>query len=100
MENWTRRVVCRAGRSRDRGLVGNWSITQLGLVNWSRLWVWPTFDGNFCGFAGYGGLSVSVEGPSKADIQCGDNPDGTLKVGYKPTEPGNYTLNVRKKIQK
>ena len=38
---------------------------------------------------------MSVEGPSKADIQCSDNPDGTLKVGYKPTEPGSYTLNVR-----
>ncbi|GAU93664.1 hypothetical protein RvY_05566 [Ramazzottius varieornatus] len=45
--------------------------------------------------AGFGGLQVSVEGPSKADIQCSDNADGTLKVGYKPTEPGNYTLNVR-----
>ncbi len=45
--------------------------------------------------AGYGGLSLSVEGPSKADIQCKDNTDGTLKVTYKPTEPGYYIINLK-----
>jgi len=45
--------------------------------------------------AGFGGLSLSVEGPSKADIECGENPDGTCLVKYTPTEPGNYVVNVK-----
>lgn len=45
--------------------------------------------------AGYGGLSLSIEGPSKADIQCKDNDDGTLTVSYKPTEPGYYIVNLK-----
>ncbi|XP_066973718.1 filamin-A isoform X16 [Macrobrachium rosenbergii] len=45
--------------------------------------------------AGYGGLSLSIEGPSKADIQCKDNEDGTLTIGYKPTEPGYYIVNLK-----
>ncbi|RXG52936.1 Filamin-A, partial [Armadillidium vulgare] len=45
--------------------------------------------------AGYGGLSLSIEGPSKADIKCKDNEDGTLTIGYKPTEPGYYIINLK-----
>ncbi|KAG1661162.1 Filamin-A [Nymphon striatum] len=45
--------------------------------------------------AGYGGLSLSIEGPSKADIQCKDNENGTLNVSYKPTEPGYYIVNLK-----
>ena len=45
--------------------------------------------------AGYGGLSLSVEGPSKAEIKCKDNEDGTLEVSYKPTEPGLYIVNLK-----
>jgi len=45
--------------------------------------------------AGYGGLSLSIEGPSKADISCKDNEDGTLAISYKPTEPGFYILNLK-----
>ncbi len=45
--------------------------------------------------AGYGGLSLSVEGPSKAEIKCQDNEDGTLDVSYKPTEPGLYIVNLK-----
>ena len=44
---------------------------------------------------GYGGLSLSIEGPSKADIDCQDNEDGSCRVTYRPTEPGNYVLNVK-----
>jgi len=44
---------------------------------------------------GYGGLSLSIEGPSKADIECQDNEDGSCRVTYKPTEPGNYIVNVK-----
>lgn len=45
--------------------------------------------------AGYGGLSLSIEGPSKAEIQCLDQVDGTLQISYKPSEPGNYFLNLK-----
>ncbi len=45
--------------------------------------------------AGYGGLSLSIEGPSKADIECHDNEDGSCRVTYKPTEPGSYILNIK-----
>ncbi|VEN52821.1 unnamed protein product [Callosobruchus maculatus] len=45
--------------------------------------------------AGFGGLSLSIEGPSKAEIQCNDNSDGTLNISYKPTEPGYYIINLK-----
>nr|CDS33789.1 filamin [Hymenolepis microstoma] len=45
--------------------------------------------------AGFGGLSLSVEGPSKADIECHDNQDGTCLVTYRPTEPGTYIINIK-----
>ncbi|XP_076669365.1 filamin-A-like isoform X2 [Andrena cerasifolii] len=45
--------------------------------------------------AGFGGLSLSIEGPSKAEIQCKDNVDGTLNISYKPTEPGYYIINLK-----
>ncbi|XP_076669355.1 filamin-A-like isoform X2 [Andrena cerasifolii] len=45
--------------------------------------------------AGFGGLSLSMEGPSKTEIQCKDNEDGTLNISYKPTEPGYYIMNLK-----
>ncbi|XP_070610613.1 filamin-C isoform X3 [Erythrolamprus reginae] len=45
--------------------------------------------------AGYGGLGLSIEGPSKVDINCEDVEDGTCKVTYSPTEPGNYIINIK-----
>lgn len=45
--------------------------------------------------AGYGGLSLSIEGPSKAEIICQDKEDGTLNISYKPTEPGYYVVNLK-----
>eukprot|EP00062_Callorhinchus_milii_P024157 gi/632983767/ref/XP_007908811.1/ PREDICTED: filamin-C [Callorhinchus milii] len=45
--------------------------------------------------AGYGGLGLSIEGPSKVDINCDDQEDGTCKVSYCPTEPGNYIINIK-----
>ena len=35
--------------------------------------------------AGAGGLSLAVEGPSKAEIECLDNKDGTVNVSFLPT---------------
>ncbi|KAI7811689.1 filamin-C [Triplophysa rosa] len=45
--------------------------------------------------AGYGGLGLSIEGSSKVDINCEDVEDGTCKVTYCPTEPGNYIINIK-----
>uniref|UniRef100_A0A669F2X3 Filamin B n=1 Tax=Oreochromis niloticus TaxID=8128 RepID=A0A669F2X3_ORENI len=45
--------------------------------------------------AGYGGLALSIEGPSKVDIQTEDMEDGTCRVTYCPTEPGNYIVSIR-----
>ncbi|XP_030585128.1 filamin B a isoform X2 [Archocentrus centrarchus] len=45
--------------------------------------------------AGYGGLALSIEGPSKVDIQTEDMDDGTCRVTYCPTEPGNYIVSIR-----
>lgn len=45
--------------------------------------------------SGYGGLGLSIEGPSKVDINCEDMEDGTCKVTYCPTEPGTYIINIK-----
>ncbi|XP_056130431.1 LOW QUALITY PROTEIN: filamin-B [Lampris incognitus] len=45
--------------------------------------------------AGYGGLALSIEGPSKVDIRTEDMEDGTCGVSYCPTEPGNYIVSIR-----
>lgn len=45
--------------------------------------------------AGFGGLSLSIEGPSKAEIKCKDKEDGNLDITYKPTEPGYYIANLK-----
>lgn len=42
-----------------------------------------------------GGLSLAVEGPSKAEITCKDNKDGTCLVSYLPTAPGDYNIIVK-----
>lgn len=45
--------------------------------------------------AGTGGLAVAVEGPSKAEIQCRDNKNGTCDVIYYPTAPGDYSITIK-----
>lgn len=45
--------------------------------------------------AGYGGISLAVEGPSKVDIQTEDLEDGTCKVSYFPTVPGIYIVSTK-----
>lgn len=39
--------------------------------------------------AGAGGLSIAVEGPSKAEISFEDRKDGSCGVSYIVKEPGN-----------
>ena len=48
-----------------------------------------------CVSPGYGGLALSVEGPSKVDIQTEDLEDGTCGVSYCPSEPGSYMVSIR-----
>ncbi|VDK52628.1 unnamed protein product [Anisakis simplex] len=45
--------------------------------------------------AGFGGLSVSVEGPSKAELSCKEAKDGLIHISYRPTEPGIYILSIK-----
>ena len=45
--------------------------------------------------AGAGGLALAVEGPSKAEIGCQDNKDGTVNVSYLPTAPGEYKVSAK-----
>lgn len=42
-----------------------------------------------------GGLSLAIEGPSKAEIGCTDNQDGTCTVSYLPVLPGDYNILVK-----
>jgi len=42
--------------------------------------------------AGAGGLSIAVEGPSKAEIDFQDHKDGSCEVAYTCTEPGMSSL--------
>ena len=44
--------------------------------------------------AGNGALSLTVEGPCEARIDCKDNQDGTCHVSYLPTLAGNYMINI------
>uniref|UniRef100_A0A3B3R661 Filamin C, gamma b (actin binding protein 280) n=1 Tax=Paramormyrops kingsleyae TaxID=1676925 RepID=A0A3B3R661_9TELE len=44
--------------------------------------------------AGVAPLQVQLVGPT-VDINCEDSEDGTCKVTYCPTEPGNYIINIK-----
>lgn len=41
-----------------------------------------------------GSLGFSIEGPSKAKIDCHDYGDGTADVTYYPTAPGQYSVHI------
>ena len=38
---------------------------------------------------------MSIEGPSKAQLTCVNNNDGTCSASYVPTESGEYKINVK-----
>lgn len=44
--------------------------------------------------AGAGGLSIAVEGPSKAEIAFEDHKDGSCGVSYIVQEPGRYQYQI------
>jgi len=41
------------------------------------------------------GLQVSMEGPGKPEINFKSNPDGTIKVTYKPPVAGSYKMHLK-----
>ena len=60
----------------------------LGIV----LYTSPTGDFNiYTREAGAGGLSIAIEGPSKAEIEFEDRKDGSCGVTYVCTEPGKVS---------
>ena len=76
----------------------------LNLLNFDCFHLWlVSFICNILLYVGYkylflrlaGGLSLAVEGPSKAEISCHDNKDGTVSVSYLPTAPGEYKISVK-----
>ena len=42
-----------------------------------------------------GGLAIAVEGPSKAEIKCTDQRDGTCLCSYTPSLPGEYVVSIK-----
>ena len=40
-------------------------------------------------------IGCFLAGPSKAEVNCEDNHDGTCTVGYTPTKPGDYDITVK-----
>jgi len=50
---------------------------------------------NWQSVADTGGLTLAVEGPSKAEIDCVDNKDGTCSASYLPTVPGEYSIIIK-----
>lgn len=46
--------------------------------------------------AGYGGLAVVIEGPSKVDVHTEElENDGTCNISYCPIKPGNYKISIK-----
>ena len=45
--------------------------------------------------AGDGGLGFSVEGPSKAELNCIAKEDGTCQVEFLPKAPGVYWIHIK-----
>ncbi|XP_029646412.1 filamin-A isoform X1 [Octopus sinensis] len=45
--------------------------------------------------AGYGGLSVAIDGPHRSEIVCTERKDNIYTIDYSPHEPGIYIINVR-----
>ena len=42
-----------------------------------------------------GKLSTQIDGPSRVVIRYIDNNDGSVKISYKPSIPGDYTINLK-----
>lgn len=65
------------------------------MVTRTGWWAGLTLQDASCNAVHAGGLSLAVEGPSKAEIACKDNKDGTCTVSYLPTACGDYNIVVK-----
>lgn len=45
--------------------------------------------------AGEGKIAISIEGPSKAEINFKDRKDGSCNVAYTVKEPGEYNVSLK-----
>ncbi|XP_058619192.1 filamin-A isoform X2 [Onychostoma macrolepis] len=45
--------------------------------------------------AGYGGLTVVIEGPSKVDVHTEELEHGTCNISYCPIKAGNYKISIK-----
>ncbi|XP_050952646.1 filamin-B isoform X3 [Labeo rohita] len=45
--------------------------------------------------AGYGGLTVAIEGPSKVDVHTAELEHGTCNISYRPIKAGNYKISIK-----
>jgi len=50
---------------------------------------------NFMQPAGYGGLTVVIEGPSKVDVHSEEMEQGTCKISYQPIKAGAYKISIK-----
>lgn len=75
--------------TRNAGMLFKWYMTHRHIFTKKK-----QINSQIC-CLGYGGLALSIEGPSKVDINCEDVEDGTCRVTYCPTEPGSYTVNIK-----
>lgn len=48
--------------------------------------------------AGEGKIAISIEGPSKAEINFKDRKDGSCNVAYTVKEPGEYHVSLKVRI--
>uniref|UniRef100_A0A8B9KXQ4 Filamin B, beta (actin binding protein 278) n=1 Tax=Astyanax mexicanus TaxID=7994 RepID=A0A8B9KXQ4_ASTMX len=45
--------------------------------------------------AGYGGLTVAIEGPANVVVHTEELENGACKISYCPTKPGTYKVSIR-----
>lgn len=48
--------------------------------------------------AGEGKIAISIEGPSKAEINFKDRKDGSCNVAYTVKEPGEYHVSLKVRV--
>lgn len=78
-----------------QNVIFSWLSPILWQSNWCLGAIQGAFKLLFVHFVWTGGLSLAVEGPSKTEIKCVDNQDGTCTVSYLPTVPGEYNITVK-----
>lgn len=76
-------LVPHRGSGKGTGSLSSWSLTRCFSVS-AEFSIWTRE-------AGAGGLSIAVEGPSKAEITFDDHKNGSCGVSYIAQEPGMFS---------